>query len=96
MPLLQHGMKKKCCQRIQCLTLIPTQVAKTRTISKATLWTNTKLAKCMETPLMTFKDVNNIALVLCQGDQELNDPYTFVDKEEFNVRPGIGGKVAFV
>jgi len=72
------------------------QVTKMRIISKATLWTNMKLAKCMETPLMTFKDVNNIALVLCQGDQELNDPYTFVDEEEFNVRLGIGGKVAFV
>jgi hypothetical protein len=34
----------------------------------------------METPLMAFKDVNNIALVLGQGDQELNNPYTFVDE----------------
>jgi len=72
--------EKKCRHKIQCLTLIPTQVTKMRTISKATLWTNTKLAKCMETPLMAFRDVNNIALVLCQGDQELNNPYTFVDE----------------
>jgi len=50
----------------------------------------------METPLMTLKDVNNIALVLGQGDQEFNNPYTFVDEEEFNVRPGIGSKVVFV
>jgi len=78
------------------MTLIPMQVAKMRTISKATLWTNMKLVKCMETPLMTLKDVNNIALVLGQGDQEFNNPYTFVDEEEFNVRPGIGSKVVFV
>jgi hypothetical protein len=78
------------------LDVIPTHVAKMRTISKATLWTNMKLVECMETPLMTFGDANNIALALGQGDQELNDPYTFVDEKEFNVRPGTGGKVVFV
>jgi hypothetical protein len=76
--------------------VIPTQVAKMRTISKATLRTNMKLVECMETPLMTFGDANNIALALGQGDQELNNPSTFVDKKEFNVRPETRGKVAFV
>jgi hypothetical protein len=55
-----------------------------------------KLVECMETPLMTFGDANNIALALGQGDQELNNPYTFIDEKEFNVRLETRGKIAFV
>jgi hypothetical protein len=42
-----------------------------------------------------FGDANNNSPKLGQGKQELNDPYTFVDKKEFNVRPKVGGNVAF-
>ncbi len=28
MPLPQHGMKRTCCQSIQCMISIPTQVVK--------------------------------------------------------------------
>ncbi len=34
--------------------------------------------------------------VLGQEGRKLNDPYTFVDKEEFNARFGPRGKVHFV
>jgi len=43
-----------------------------------------------------FGDANKNFLELGQGDQKPYDPYTFVDKKEFNVRPRVEGNVAFV
>jgi hypothetical protein len=34
-----------------------------------------------------FGDANNSAPKLSQGNEKLNNPYTFVDKKEFNARP---------
>ncbi len=43
-----------------------------------------------------FGDANINEHVLGQEGRKLNDPYTFVDKEEFNARFGPRGKVHFV
>lgn len=40
-------------------------------------------------------DANINEHVLSQEDQKFNDPYRFVDEEEFNARLGTGGKVHF-
>jgi hypothetical protein len=42
-----------------------------------------------------FRDVNNNSFKLDQGEQEPNDPYTFADKKEFNMKPKVGGNVVF-
>ncbi len=42
-----------------------------------------------------FGDANISAHVLGQGGLKLNDPYAFVDEEEFNARLGLEGEVSF-
>jgi hypothetical protein len=42
-----------------------------------------------------FGDANINEHVLGKEGRELNDPYTFVDEEEFNVRFGPRGEVPF-
>jgi hypothetical protein len=39
--------------------------------------------------------VNNNSLKLNQGEQKPNDPYTFVDKKKFSVKPKVGDNVVF-
>jgi hypothetical protein len=42
-----------------------------------------------------FGDANNNSHVLGQKGQELNDPYAFVDEEEFNAKLGPRGEIVF-
>lgn len=42
-----------------------------------------------------FGDANISEHVLCQKSRELNNAYTFVDEEAFNVRPGRESEVPF-